>query len=764
MEAHRWVAVTYSSYVPATDEVAVLYDAEQLIKTAPGQMPPPLPTARSPVRLAGMQVVATAYSLRRHGFYRKVRPPKRLRLHREQRAEASYGGREVLQLVPVLSVEVIDDDDALELGADADTELLLLHYRVGPDGPIPPDDVCLHADLAEMLVEKQVRAPTRSPGLGGFGADGEPVTEPTLAELDAAFALEQSKEVVPPLHLSEDRILQPPNYAKLDVAARPAEVATDDVELGAFLGTGGFGDAFEASWRGERVVAKLLPTEEDEDASDAAASAPAAALSAIALALADVRHAHLIRVLGCRTEPPRRFVVVERAPLGSLHDVVHNGKVRALSPAIQAAVLRDAARGMAHLHAHAALHLNLRSANLMVFDHLHIKVSDARLRPAWAALGSKARRAEVAAWCAPELLIATSGEGYDRPMLGGASSERRRASDTLHPVSAKCDVYSFAMTAYEVILREKPFAGISDVRWLAVESRDRPPVPLPLERDEAAAPLIALMKRCWAHFPAERPTFVAICTELEARVAADEDASNEVRDDDPTRTLSFQRDQLLRSRAAVGPPDPPARRASAAGRRASAAGRRASAATATGATDGAARWRRGVGKLEGAAALAAATRTAPAAAARAERDGTEPSAAVAADEAAAAGGGSAQEEEGAGGGRSSRRRRRRRRRALAPGAGRRRRSWPSGGAARRRGRPRRPSCSVSRASCRPTRRPSSGASILRMRSLPPPQALTAAHAERARSPSPAAPPPPRARAAPAYARRRRRGARPRAAA
>ena len=73
------------------------------------------------------------------------------------------------------------------------------------------------------------------------------------------------------------------------------------------------------------------------------------------------------------------------------------------------------------------------------------------------------------------------GEGYDRPMLGGASSERRRASDTLHPVSAKCDVYSFAVAAHEVILREKPFAGTSDVRWLAVESRDRPPVPLPLD-------------------------------------------------------------------------------------------------------------------------------------------------------------------------------------------------------------------------------------------------------------------------------------------
>ena len=46
-----------------------------------------------------------------------------------------------------------------------------------------------------------------------------------------------------------------------------------------------------------------------------------------------------------------------------------------------------------------------------------------------------------------------------------------------------------------------------------------------LERDEAAGPLVTLMKRCWAHFPAERPTFIAICAELEARVAADERAA-----------------------------------------------------------------------------------------------------------------------------------------------------------------------------------------------------------------------------------------------
>ena len=90
---------------------------------------------------------------------------------------------------------MVDDDDAIELGGDAATELLLVHYRVPPDGPVPPDDVCLHADLAEMLVEKQIRAPTRGPGLGG-AVDGGSEAEPTLAELDAAFAAEQA---APPL-------------------------------------------------------------------------------------------------------------------------------------------------------------------------------------------------------------------------------------------------------------------------------------------------------------------------------------------------------------------------------------------------------------------------------------------------------------------------------------------------------------------------------------------------------------------------------------
>ena len=93
--------------------------------------------------------------------------------------------------------------------------------------------------------------------------------------------------------------------------------------------------------------------------------------------------------------------------------------MRTLSTALQLLVLRDAARGMAHLHAHAARHCNLRAANLLLFDPFVVKValtltlsltptltltltltlllfdpfvvkvSDARLRPEWAALSAE---------------------------------------------------------------------------------------------------------------------------------------------------------------------------------------------------------------------------------------------------------------------------------------------------------------------------------------------------------------------------------------
>jgi len=126
------------------------------------------------------------------------------------------------------------------------------------------------------------------------------------------------------------------------------------------------------------------------------------ALAAQAEALHKFSHPNVLHVIGAHTVVPRCFLVMERSPHGALHELLHNQQVREMSLSLCLRVLRDVADGMRCLHEHATLHLNLRSANLMIFDRFVVKVSDARLRPEWAAMGAQFKRAE--GWAAPELL------------------------------------------------------------------------------------------------------------------------------------------------------------------------------------------------------------------------------------------------------------------------------------------------------------------------------------------------------------------------
>ena len=113
-------------------------------------------------------------------------------------------------------------------------------------------------------------------------------------------------------------------------------------------------------------------------------------------------------MLSGSTVAPHCHLIMPRAEHGSVGELLHTPSVRtlstalqvliltlplplpltititltlpltlSLSTALQVLILRDAARGMAHLHAHATRHCNLRAANLVVFDPFVVKVSDA---------------------------------------------------------------------------------------------------------------------------------------------------------------------------------------------------------------------------------------------------------------------------------------------------------------------------------------------------------------------------------------------------
>ena len=83
---------------------------------------------------------------------------------------------------------------------------------------------------------------------------------------------------------------------------------------------------------------------------------------------------------------------------------------------------------------------------------------------------------------------------------------------TLRLISRASDVWSFAVTIWEIIEGKLPYPDLvnSQVAGYLSSGKRLPRPTAVIIPDE----LWSLMQRCWAKAPEERPTFDAICTEL----------------------------------------------------------------------------------------------------------------------------------------------------------------------------------------------------------------------------------------------------------
>ena len=92
--------------------------------------------------------------------------------------------------------------------------------------------------------------------------------------------------------------------------------------------------------------------------------------------------------------------------------LLHTPSIKVLPYALLVSLLRDAARGVRHLHRHGTRHFNLRASNVLLWGTpLRAKVTDARLRVEWVSFGM-GRSVERAhrAWVAPEMHVAIEPE------------------------------------------------------------------------------------------------------------------------------------------------------------------------------------------------------------------------------------------------------------------------------------------------------------------------------------------------------------------
>ncbi|KAI6175084.1 Activated CDC42 kinase 1 [Aphelenchoides bicaudatus] len=283
-------------------------------------------------------------------------------------------------------------------------------------------------------------------------------------------------------------------------------IPSDSVELCRELGRGEFGVCFQGSWtlpRGDtiQVAAKRIVP-------DKLRSNPAQFLQEAGV-MTRMRHDNVVRMYGVVLDTRSVMLVSELAPYGSLLECLQRP---AWDEPFSVDTLCDFARqiacGMVYLSSQRLIHRDLAARNVLVSALTKVKISDFGLSR-WLGVGEDYYRSDFSpsmklpiAWCAPECI------------------------NVLRFTSAS-DVYSYGVTLWEMFSYGKqPWQGLTGAQASCLSS-----TPLKSTKFQilhtidtqrkyldcpAACPsqFYALMLRCWAHDPDQRPHFEEIEREI----------------------------------------------------------------------------------------------------------------------------------------------------------------------------------------------------------------------------------------------------------
>ncbi|WVW80754.1 hypothetical protein I302_102740 [Kwoniella bestiolae CBS 10118] len=188
--------------------------------------------------------------------------------------------------------------------------------------------------------------------------------------------------------------------------------------------------------------------------------------------------------------PPPWFLVSPWMKNGRITDYVRS---EVGSRVDRIALIHRVAQGMEYLHSRDVVHGDLKGQNILIDDEGRPKLCDFGLSQIKIDITSKS---------------ASPPEGESNAgTLRFLPPERLKLS----PLTKECDVYSFAMTIYQIYSGEIPFAALDAYNAkMSILEGVRPPQ-IPDIPDE----LYNLMTRCWAADPRVRPTYEQISTELE---------------------------------------------------------------------------------------------------------------------------------------------------------------------------------------------------------------------------------------------------------
>ncbi|XP_056613035.1 ankyrin repeat and protein kinase domain-containing protein 1 [Triplophysa dalaica] len=187
---------------------------------------------------------------------------------------------------------------------------------------------------------------------------------------------------------------------------------------------------------------------------------------------------YLISIYGISIDPPA--LVMEYMSKGSLDNLITS---HALMWPKKFQIIHEVTMGMNFLHSMQPpiLHLNLKPANILFDDHLHLKISDFGLIK-WEEFSSKTQFAEI--------LTARKNTNYIPPETFAQSQE---------PPGTKFDVYSFSIIMWEILTQQRSYQGLNMTEiLLRVSSGKRPCVDnIPEDKPSECEKMISVMQQCW---------------------------------------------------------------------------------------------------------------------------------------------------------------------------------------------------------------------------------------------------------------------------
>ncbi|XP_049582903.1 ankyrin repeat and protein kinase domain-containing protein 1 [Syngnathus scovelli] len=213
--------------------------------------------------------------------------------------------------------------------------------------------------------------------------------------------------------------------------------------------------------------------------------------------IAKVKFKYLVSVYGFCIDMPA--IVMEYMSHGSLTTLLNSHNL--MWPK-KFQIIHEASMGMNFLHSlqPPLLHLNLKPSNILIDDHLHVKISDFGLIHCEEGTDNKLFM---------EHLIARGNLSYIPPEIFTHSCELPGFS---------FDAYSFGIVIWEILTQQKPYAGCSMTTVLLNVSHGRRPCVeiMPEQRPRECDQMISIMKQCWDQEQEKRPPFSETVRKTEA--------------------------------------------------------------------------------------------------------------------------------------------------------------------------------------------------------------------------------------------------------